>query len=135
MDVSQLEEAYDKGIIEINGLEYEICKMSHGQRVKVFAYFTSIANDAMVGNFAFMGEEDFKDAEKNIFNVTKLDGDAMRIVGIRHFEECPENYIEFIVLAMGVISYPFLRGKITSSQSQETEATQTTSKKPMSRMK
>jgi len=134
MDVSQLKEAYDKGIIEINEHEYEICKMSHGQRVKVFAYFSSIANDAMGGNFAFMDSDKFNEIEKVIYGLTKFNGDLLKVIH-GHFEEYAEDYIEFIVLAMGVISYPFLRGKITSLPSQEAEMTQTTSQKPMSRPK
>lgn len=134
MDVAQLKESFENGSLSINGREYEICKMTHSQRVKVFAYFTSIANDAMGGNFAFMDSDKFKEIEKVIYGMTKFDGDLLKVIN-SHFEEYAEDYIEFIVLAMGVISYPFLRGKITSSQSQETEVTQTTSQKPMSRMK
>lgn len=134
MDVSQLKESFENGSLSINGREYEICKMTHGQRVKVFAYFTSIANDAMGGNFSFMDSDKFNEIEKVIYGLTKFNGDLLKVIN-KHFEDYAEDYIEFIVLAMGVISYPFLRGKITSSQSQETEVTQTTSKKPMSRMK
>ena len=134
MDVSQLKESFENGSLSINGREYEICKMTHGQRVKVFAYFTSIANDAMSGNFSFMDSDKFNEIEKVIYGLTKFNGDLLKVIN-KHFEDYAEDYIEFIVLAMGVISYPFLRGKITSSQSQETEVTQTTSKKPMSRMK
>lgn len=134
MDVSQLKEAYDNSSLPINGREYEICQMTHGQRVKVFAYFTSIANDAMGGNFAFMDSDKFKEIEKVIYGMTKFDGDLLKVTN-SHFEKYAEDYIEFIVLAMGVISYPFLRGKITSLPSQEAETTQTTSQKPMSRPK
>lgn len=134
MDVSQLKEAYENSSLSINGREYEICQMTHGQRVKVFAYFTSIANDAMNGNFSFMDSDKFKEIEKVIFGMIKFNGDLIKVIN-GHFEEYAEDYIEFIVLSMGVISYPFLRGKITSSQYQETEATQTTLKKPMSQRK
>ena len=134
MDLAQLKESFENGSLSINGREYEICKMTHGQRVKVFAYFTSIANDAMSGNFAFMDSDKFNEIEKVIYGITKFNGDLLKVVN-GHFEEYAEDYIEFIVLAMGVISYPFLRGKITNLQSQEVETIQTTSKKPMSRPK
>lgn len=134
MDISQLKEAFENNSLSINGREYEICQMTHGQRVKVFAYFTSIANDAMIGNFSFMDSDKFKEIEKVIYGMTKFNGDLLKVVS-GHFEEYAEDYIEFIVLSMGVISYPFLRGKITSSQFQEIEAIQTTSQKPMSRPK
>ena len=88
----------------------------------------------MSGNFAFMDSDKFNEIEKVIYGLTKFNGDLLKVIN-GHFEDYAEDYIEFIVLAMGVISYPFLRGKITSSQSQETEVTQTTSKKPMSRVK
>ena len=46
--------------------------MTHGQRVKVFAYFTSIANDAMSGNFSFMDSDKFNEIEKSYLRINKV---------------------------------------------------------------
>lgn len=136
MNAKQQKEAFEKSMFTVNDRDYEICKMTHPQRRKVFAYFTSIMQDANIGNFSFMDSEKFKEIEDLLCSLIKFDGNLIKVLDPNvHFRDYAEDYLEFIVDSMGVISYPFFRGKTISSQSQEVETIQTTSQKPMSLLK
>jgi len=105
----QIKAVYDDGIATINGRDYTFCKMTFSERRKVFAYMTSIQKELQEGNFTFVDSKIFKeDIEKTIFRNVTLEG--MSLLKKNPFENYIEDYVPFITTALGVISYPFLKG-------------------------
>lgn len=121
---------YDDGIAEINGRGYEFTKMRHNKRRSVFAFYSSMAEQLQSGNFAFLDYPAFTPIEKIINDSVMFDGSLLSKLP-EHWDEYPEDYVTFIATALGVISYPFLRGSNTGSQSQAEEVKTQKSKKPM----
>ena len=128
--LEMIKAVYDDGEAEINGRVYEFTKMRHESRRRVFAFYTSIANELQNGSFMFLDTPAFNDVEKVINKAVLYDGSALAKLP-EHWDEYPEDYITFISTALGVISYPFLRGSNTNSQSQERAKASRKSLKPM----
>ena len=40
--------------------------------------------------------------------------DSMQLSKLKHFEEYPENYLDFIAISMKVICFPFYKTKLTT---------------------
>lgn len=132
--LSMIKAVYDDGVAEINGRSYTFLTMRHEKRRRVFAFYTSVGKDILSGSFAFLDTPNFSNVEKIINDSVMIDGSLISKLP-DHWDTYPEDYITFISTALGVISYPFLRGSSSSSQSQ-TEASQSQkSLKPMSQAK
>ena len=110
-DLDIVKSIYDDGIAEINGREYKFLPMAHKERKFVFAYTTSITNELEKGNFSFMSSKEFEAVEKVIQERVAYDGIQLS-KREKHFDDYPEDYIMFVSSAMGVISYPFLKGNL-----------------------
>lgn len=106
---AQLKAAYEDGIAEINGRQYEFSKTNHSRRVQVFAYFTSIQNGLANGDMSFLATKEFKAIWDSIEKIIMLDGVQLSAMP-QHWETYPEDYIMLVTTALGVISYPFLKG-------------------------
>lgn len=128
--LEMIKAVYDDGIAEINSREYQFTKMRHNKRRSVFAFYTSIANQLQTGSFSFLDTSAFNQVEKIINDSVLYNGSALSRLP-EHWDEFPEDYITFISTALGVISYPFLRGSSTGSQSQDGANTSQKSLKPM----
>jgi hypothetical protein len=128
--LNQVKAVYDDGFAEINGREYHFAKMRHQQRRSVFAYFSSVQRQITQGNFSFLDDPAFKQVEKLIENSVTFDGSLLSKLP-EHWEDYSEDYLTFVSTAMGVISYPFMRGSNTVSESRDDQLPKTTSKKPM----
>lgn len=128
--MKMIKAVYDDGIAEINGREYQFTKMRHNKRRSIFAFYSSMAEQLQAGNFAFLDYPIFVPIEKIINDSVMFDGNILSKMQ-DHWDEYPEDYITFISTALGVISYPFLRGNSTGSQSQAEEVKIQKSKKPM----
>ena len=128
--LEMIKSVYDDGVAEINGRAYEFTKMRHEKRRRVFAFYTSIASDLQSGSFSFLDTPAFAGVEKVINDAVLFDRSALSRLP-DHWDEYPEDYITFISTALGVISYPFLRGSNTGSQSQSGENASRKSLKPM----
>lgn len=128
--LEQVKAVYDDGFAVIHGREYHFTKMRHQQRRAVFAFSSSIQSEMSRGDFSFLDDPRFKPVEKIIQDAVTFGGDLLSKLP-EHWEEYPEDYITLISVAMGVMSYPFMRGSNTGSQSQADQLPTTTSKKPM----
>lgn len=107
---------YDDGFATINGRDYAFLKMTHEKRRKVFAFYSSVGRQVAEQSFGFLDWPEFAAVERVIFDFITFDG---HLLSKRrdHFEEYPEDYLVLITTAMGVMSYPFLRGAASDSPS------------------
>ena len=109
--LKQIEEWYQGSYFEINGRRYEISKLTHTFRVEVVAFYSQIEASIAVGNYGFLINPDFQKLIKKIEEKVLFDG--MQISKRKnHWEEYPEDYLDFIALSMKVISYPFYKKKL-----------------------
>ena len=107
--LDQIRQAYEDGEAEINGRAYKFHATTHKQRKRVFAFFTKIRAQLEDGDLSWLASSEYEDVENLVENMVSLDGELLsRRQG--HWEEFPEDYVIFSITAMGVISYPFLRG-------------------------
>lgn len=127
---AQAKELYDSGEIEINGRIYELLKMRHEKRLEVFAFYSNVGKAVAGGNFSSFTSPQFKHVQKIMFEAITFDGVQLSKTQ-DHWEEYPEDFLQLVGTAMGVMSYPFIRGSNTGSQSQDVKPQKTTSKKPM----
>lgn len=111
--LTMIKAVYDDGEAEINGNKYTFLGTTHAKRRKVFAFFSSIQRQIEQGNFSFLDTADFKPVEDTINGMVTFDGDLLSKKK-DHWEEYPEDYLNFVSTAMGVISYPFLKGSLTA---------------------
>ena len=125
-----VKEIFDDGFAEINGREYHFTQMNHQIRKQVYAYFSHVKEQIANGDFLFIMSPDFERIEKLLWGRITYNGS---VIAKRegHWDEFPEDYQNLVMTAMSVISYPFLRGAVTASQSQKEVKTKTSSKKPM----
>lgn len=128
--MAQVRAVYEDGEAEINGRSYKFHKMMHTERRKVFAFYTSVQAQMQNQSFAFLDTPAYEAVEKVMFGAISYDGNLVKKLA-DHWDECPEDYLQLVSVAMGVISYPFLRGVVTSSPSPVAVPSRTTSKKPM----
>tara|TARA_Y100000310_G_C20417199_1_gene684898 strand:- start:289 stop:657 length:369 start_codon:yes stop_codon:yes gene_type:complete len=110
--LAELKAIYDDKIAEINGREYEFTKTVHTRRRQVFAFYSSIQDDIARQDFSFLVTPQFAKIEKLINEIVLFDGDKLSSLN-EHWEEYPGDYIQFISVALGVVSYPFLSGAVT----------------------
>lgn len=111
--LAQIKAVYEDGAAEINGREYKFHVTTHITRRKIFAFFTSIQNGIAASDFSFLASPKFAEVEKDINKMVTFDGNLLSKLD-NHWDEYPEDYINFITCAMGVISYPFLKGSLTA---------------------
>lgn len=104
---------YDDGVVEINGHEYKFLATTHSKRKQVFAFFSSVQHEIAKSDFSFIANDRFVTIEKVIGNMVTYDGNLLNKCP-KHWDEYPEDYLKFITTAMGVISYPFLKGNLTN---------------------
>lgn len=106
---AQIKAIYDDGVATINGRDYTFTKFAFTERRSVFAYMSKIQHLLTVGNLSFIDDAEFKKVETIIYKRVTLNGDTL--LSKNPFEEYAEDYIMFITVALGVISYPFVRGE------------------------
>lgn len=128
--LAQIKAVYEDSEAEINGRKYRFQRMQHMERRKVFAFYSSVQHQLNVSNFSFLDTPQFADVEKTMFGAITIDGE---LVSKRrdHWEEFPEDYLQLVAVAMGVMSYPFIRASGIVSASQAATPATTTSSKPM----
>ena len=104
---------YEDGVAEINGREYKFLGTTHIKRRRVFAFFSSIQKQVEAKDFSFLDSPAFDQVEK-VINEMVTYNDILLAKSKTHWEDYPEDYIHFISTALGVVSYPFLRGSLTA---------------------
>lgn len=108
----QVKQTYLDKVAEINGTEYTFTKFTHKERKKVFSFLTSVMN-MQTGDYRmdFWDEPRFEAVEDLINSKVMVDG--IQISKKPNFwddDEYAADYVVFMLLAMQVISYPFLQG-------------------------
>lgn len=110
--LGMIKAVYDDGVAEINGREYKFTATNHAKRRKVFAFYSGLQSEIKKGDFGFLDSDAFKPIEKVIGDIITFD-DSLISKLQDHWEQYPEDYLQYINIAMGVISYPFLKGSLT----------------------
>ena len=101
----------DKEATLPSGRSYQLTKMTHNQRRRVFAFFSKRQSEIHAGDFSFLDSADFEPVEKVIMETVLYDGSQVSKL-TTHWDDYPEDYIVFIVTMMGALSYPFLKGSL-----------------------
>lgn len=128
--MAMVKAVYEDGEAEINGRKYKFHKMTHIERRKVFAFYTSVQRQLSSQDYSFLDTPQYAHVEEVMWSNISFDG--MSINKARdHWEEFPEDYINLLSVAMGVMSYPFIRAAGIASASQEGAPAKTSSEKPM----
>lgn len=107
--LKMIRDIYEDSIATINGRDYCFTKCTHNDRRKVFAFFSSIQKQVQGGDFSFLDRPDFQAIERTMCDRITFDGIQVS-KRATHWEDYPEDYLQFVSVAMGVISYPFMRG-------------------------
>ena len=94
-----------------SGREYNLTKMTHNQRRRVFAFFSKRQGEIQSGDFSFLDSADFEPVEKVILDTVLFEGMQLSKQA-SHFDNYPEDYVVFITTMLGVCSYPFLKGNL-----------------------
>lgn len=128
--MSMVRAVYEDGVAEVNGRKYKFHKMTHVERRKVFAFYTSVQRQIGSQDFSFLDTPQYANVEEVMWSNISLDG-VMVSKARDHWEEFPEDYINLLSVAMGVMSYPFIRAAGIASASQDAEPAKTSSEKPM----
>lgn len=101
----------DDGVATINDRDYEIKKFNHVDRTTVFAFYSRIGNQIKAGDFSFLTDDQFSKVMKIIEDRVIFDG--MQISKMRnHWDEYPEDYLQFVSTMLAVVSYPFMRAAV-----------------------
>jgi len=128
--VAMVRAVYEDGEAEINGRKYRFHKMTHVQRRKVFAFYTSIAPQLRADNMEFLDTPQYAAVEEVMWSNISFDGVALNKAR-DHWDEFPEDYVQLVATSLGVISYPFTRAAGIASASQAGDQAKTSSEKPM----
>ena len=94
-----------------SGRAYQLTKMTHNQRRRVFAFFTKRQGEIQAGDFSFLDSADFEPVEKVIMETVLFEGGQLS-KSPNHWEDYPEDYVAFTVTMLGAISFPFLKGNL-----------------------
>ncbi|MDR0453483.1 MAG: hypothetical protein LBH05_01575 [Deferribacteraceae bacterium] len=108
--LAEIKAVYDDKEAEINGNIYTFTKTTHQKRLSVFAYMTKIQRQITDGDLSFFADKEFKAIQNIIDNVVMYEGSLLSKLP-EHWEEHEEEFTAFYMMAMGVFSYPFLRGR------------------------
>jgi hypothetical protein len=94
-----------------SGRTYQLTKMTHNQRRRVFAFFSKRQGEIQAGDFSFLDSADFEPVEKVILDTVLYEDQQLSKLK-NHFDQFPEDYVIFITTMLGVYSYPFLKGNL-----------------------
>jgi len=110
---AQLKAIFDDGVATINDRDYKFGLASHRQRVTVFSFFSKIKGQLQNEDFSFLDSKEWSHVEKTIGDIVMFDEMQLSKSPL-HWEKYPEDYLPFVAVSLGVISYPFMRGKNTA---------------------
>jgi len=107
--LAQIKAVYEDKCATINGRNYKFGLINHESRVKVFAFYSSVESLLAAGRFDFLTTPEFKAVFELIGNLVTYDDNRLSVLE-DHWDEYPEDYLKFVSVALGAISYPFFRG-------------------------
>ena len=110
--LKQIEEWSENSYFEINGRRYKISKLSHQFRLEVVAIYSQIESSITMENYGFLINKDFKNIMKKVDERILFEGSQISKLP-NHFEEYPEDYLDYVSLSLKVISYPFYKRKLS----------------------
>lgn len=128
--VAMVRAVYEDGEAEINGRKYKFHKMTHVERRKVFAFYSSVAPQLREDNMAFLDTPVYAAVEDVMWSNISFNGLTLNKMR-DHWDEFPEDYIRLVATSLAVISYPFTRAAGIASASQAGDQAKTSSEKPM----
>lgn len=128
--VAMVRAVYEDGEAEINGRKYKFHKMTHVERRKVFAFYSSVAPQLREDNMAFLDTPVYAAVEDVMWSNISFNG--LTLNKLRdHWDEFPEDYIRLVATSLAVIAYPFTRAAGIASASQAGDQAKTSYEKPM----
>lgn len=128
--VAMVRAVYEDGEAEIHGRKYKFHKMTHVERRKVFAFYSSVAPQLREDNMAFLDTPVYAAVEDVMWSNISFNG--LTLNKLRdHWDEFPEDYIRLVATSLAVIAYPFTRAAGIASASQAGDQAKTSSEKPM----
>lgn len=128
--MAQVKAVYEDGEAEINGRKYKFHKMTHVERRKVFAFYTSVQRQINAQDFSFLDTPQYAAVEEVMWSNISFDGVTINKAR-DHWEEFAEDYVSLVSVSMSVMSYPFIRAAGISSAAQQGESAKTSYEKPM----
>lgn len=94
----------------VNGKDYKISNPPFMKARSVFSYLSTIQHKLPKNDFGFLDDEKFKEIDKIIGDYVLAGGAQVGKHDYWSKEENMPDYITVTLLAMQVISYPFLSG-------------------------
>lgn len=104
---------HDDGIATINGTDYELTKLTHKVRRKIWAFYSSHAPTIQAGNFGFMDSSEWDSIETLLNDITLVDGVQIS-KRANYWDEHAGDYLQFVATILPVICYPFLKGGLSN---------------------
>jgi len=109
LDINIVKVAHDNNKAVINGRDYHITKTNHAKRRLIFAFFSSVSPQMEKGNYSFLGTQEYLEIEKILDDMILFDGELISRLK-DHWDRFPEDYLSYVTIMLGAISYPFLKG-------------------------
>lgn len=129
--MSQIKAVYDDGYAEINGRRYDYHRMTHLDRRAVFAFFSTIQEQAQAGEYGYLDSPTFAKVEALMARACSCDGLILdKAAG--WWDEHPEDYLIWVVTSLAVISCPFFPAGRTGSTEAALRPEKAPLRKPMS---
>lgn len=100
-------------ILEIKDKKYNYSKLTHLKRVEIFGYYTKIESKIVSGDFSFLLENKCNELIDYFNKITTYNHHAICNLA-NHWNDNLDSYLLYIIMSFGIISYPFLRGKVTN---------------------
>lgn len=107
--LSMVRAVYEEGVATINERDYKFHKMTHKKRLKVFGFFTANQEKLLSNNWSFLATSEWDQVTKVIEDTVTYNDSALSKLPT-HWDKYPEDYLTFVGTALGVISFPFMRG-------------------------
>lgn len=110
---AMIKKIFEDSEAEINGNKYKLTSLTHKQRRKVFAFYTTVTSKVKGGDLSFLDSEEFEAIESIVNKSTTFEGSLLSVLGDAHWEANPNDYVVFISTVLPVISYPFMGANAT----------------------
>lgn len=111
--LAQIKAVFDDGIAEINGTLYEFTKFTHAERLKVFSFYSGLVKNHATGEVRmdFWDDPAFHVVQKLIDSKILVEGvQVSKREAYWDQDENVDDFVPYILTALQVITYPFLRG-------------------------
>lgn len=112
--LEQIKQYSNSGEFSINDRTYKLTGLSHQFRMEVLSIYSQIEANIIMGNYQFLQRDDFKKMMQKVDDRILFDGMQLSKLP-KHFEEYPEDYLDYIAVSLKVIVYPFYCKKLNQS--------------------